>query len=187
MRFLLSQDASLFLKYTWGAGTQIETAISIAYKRYIESCEIFKDDPFMKQAKKEKYKEEAKECLDLLTQGAIDFVHRQAVGFKGNDEELKIHLTKYINDLAGNFNSPLSDKANSVQLIKYLEEKVLQHVLLQIKAEAKKQEILAKWISKEEARYAGGKRCALFGRSKGQQFYGPVESRAHLALIPRKL
>ena len=173
MRFLLSQGASLVLKYTFASGTQFQTAIGIAYDNYIKICDGFKEG--------HPYRIKPKKSLDLLTQAAMDYVYRQAVGFNGNDEALKIHLAKCIDDLAGNFQNCAYPKANSVLLKKYLEKTVLQSALSRIKSEkSKKQEKLEKWRSKEETRYASSKRTALFGRSKGQQFYGLIEASVRL-------
>ena len=168
VRFLLSHGASLVLKFHIADGAQ-KTAVNLAFENYIMFCKRSKES--------DRCRIKAKKCLDLLIQAGIDYVYRQAAGFRGNDEELLMHLIKSIDDLAGNFERGLFPEANSVHLKKYLEEAVLLPAVSLIKAAAKKQEKLAKWLSKEEASYLSNKRAALFGRSKGRQFYGPVESK----------
>lgn len=111
MRYLLSQGANLFLKYTYAAGTQYKTALGIAYDEYISAKRCFKET--------DEYTQQAKKCLDLLVQATADYLYRQ--GIKEDNEE--IYLTNSIKDLAGHFRD-IYPESNSDAVKKLLEESI---------------------------------------------------------------
>ena len=108
MRYLLSQGANLFLKYTYANETQYQTAVGVAYEKYISSI------------KYDGSNSSAKKCLDLLVQAITDYLYRQ--GFNEINEEL--FLTNSINELAGQFRSYIYPEANSNALKKFLEDRI---------------------------------------------------------------
>lgn len=116
--FLLSNGADLFLKATYGCGSQYETAVGVAYQEYV-SAQRLKDVESIQGAKK---------CLDLLVEAISDYLYRE--GSKQFDETL--FMTNAIKDLSGRFYG----MTNSTAVSGFLEENIKPAALIaRIRAE----------------------------------------------------
>lgn len=136
LSLLISQGANLFSRSS-NSLHGVHTALSKAYEmntmHEIEIKEgnpwMYRDHPFVKPTQK---------CFALLLQATKDFLYRQGMAFDGCDENLEVHLTKYIEDLSGDFHE--RDEVCSDTLKNLLVADVLQPVLTKIKADRNQRE-----------------------------------------------
>lgn len=134
LSLLISKGADLFLtsdKLLSGS----HTAISLAYKMKVtQEIDIRERNPYMKPG--HPFIKPTQKCFELLLQATKDFLYRQGMSFAGSDENLELHLAKYIDELSGNFFE--RDEVNSDKLKKLLVQDILTPVLTTIKADQKR-------------------------------------------------
>lgn len=92
INYLLSQNANLFLKYSYAQNTQHQTVLGIAHAEYITALKSFNVT--------HKYTINAKECLYTLIKAASEYVYVK--GSKTEIDEM-ICFENIIKELSGNF------------------------------------------------------------------------------------
>lgn len=175
MRYLISHGANLFLKYSYSGDMQNITALGIAYQKYILARKCFEEEYA--------YTKNAKNCLNLLMHAAADYLYSQGASFTSYDEKLENHLSKFIDDLAGNFSNDYDSNESSFKLKQLLKQDVLIPVLARIKAEHEQRHTFlmgSQLSAKQQARKDPGPAIyRFFQQNNGRDLVPIIFSYAH--------
>jgi len=121
IKYLLSHQPNLFLKYGYAGETQHQTAIGIAYDEYISAKKCFVES--------HDFTKNAKACLDTLIDAAKEYLFKAAL--KESDEIFL--MTNVIKNLSGKFQNIYPESNNNA--VTKLLEKEMQPVVSKIRNE----------------------------------------------------